>query len=84
MACPRDSLVVIGNEIIESPMAWRSRYFETRPYKKLLNEYFKKGAKWTVAPKPTMTDELYDQVNMSHQLQVSNTNIRFSIQVYSN
>jgi len=68
MACPRDSLVVIGNEIIESPMAWRSRYFETRPYKKLLNEYFKKGAKWTVAPKPTMTDELYVQVKMSLQL----------------
>ncbi|KAI0230063.1 Glycine amidinotransferase, mitochondrial [Lamellibrachia satsuma] len=61
MACPRDSLVVIGNEIIEAPMAWRSRYFETRPYKKLLHEYFTRGAKWTVAPKPTMTDALYEK-----------------------
>ena len=29
-ACPRDVLLVIGNEIIEAPMAQRSRYFEFR------------------------------------------------------
>ena len=27
-ACPRDGLLVVGDEIIETPMAWRSRYFE--------------------------------------------------------
>jgi glycine amidinotransferase len=32
-AMPRDVLLVVGNEIIESPMAWRSRYFEYRPYR---------------------------------------------------
>ncbi len=58
---PRDVLIVIGNEIIEAPMAWRSRYFEFRAYRKLLNEYFQKGAKWTAVPKPLMTDELYDK-----------------------
>ena len=62
MSCPRDSLLVVGNEIIEAPMSWRARYFETRPYKTLLNEYFKAGAKWTLAPKPTMTEECYRKV----------------------
>jgi len=61
MSCPRDSLLVVGNEIIEAPMSWRARYFETRPYKSLLNEYFRAGAKWTLAPKPTMTDHMYRQ-----------------------
>ena len=54
--------MVIGNEIIESPMAWRSRFFEYRAYRKLMTEYFKKGAIITTAPKPLMTEELYDQV----------------------
>lgn len=40
-------------------MAWRSRYFEYRPYRKLIKEYFSKGAKWTAAPKPLMSDDLY-------------------------
>ena len=61
-AMPRDILLVVGNEIIEAPMAWRSRFFEYRAYRPLMKEYFNKGAKWTTAPKPTMADELYDQV----------------------
>ena len=61
-AFPRDIWMVIGNEIIESPMAWRSRFFEYRAYRKLMTEYFKKGAIITTAPKPLMTEELYDQV----------------------
>lgn len=58
-AMPRDILSVFGNEIIEAPMAWRSRFFEYRPYRGLIKEYFKQGAKWTAAPKPQMSDELY-------------------------
>lgn len=61
-AMPRDILMVVGNEIIEAPMAWRARFFEYRAYRPLIKEYFRKGAKWTTAPKPTMSDELYDQV----------------------
>ena len=40
-AMPRDILLVIGDEIIEAPMAWRSRFFEYRAYRPLLKEYFK-------------------------------------------
>ncbi|XP_077052961.1 glycine amidinotransferase, mitochondrial-like [Siphateles boraxobius] len=60
-AMPRDILMVVGNEIIEAPMAWRARFFEYRAYRPLIKEYFRRGAKWTTAPKPTMSDELYDQ-----------------------
>uniref|UniRef100_A0A6I8P7C5 Glycine amidinotransferase n=1 Tax=Ornithorhynchus anatinus TaxID=9258 RepID=A0A6I8P7C5_ORNAN len=60
-AMPRDILIVVGNEIIEAPMAWRSRFFEYRAYRSIIKDYFHRGAKWTAAPKPTMADELYDQ-----------------------
>lgn len=59
-AMPRDVLLVIGNEILECPLAWRSRYFETFGYRKLLKEYFHAGAKWTSSPKPELKDDLYD------------------------
>jgi glycine amidinotransferase len=59
--CPRDVLLVIGDEIIEASMAQRSRYFEHRAYRPLLKEYFSAGGRWTAAPKATMADELYVQ-----------------------
>lgn len=58
--CPRDSLLVIGDEIIETPMAWPCRYFETHSYRELLKDYFRRGARWTAAPKPELTDQLFD------------------------
>jgi len=73
-AMPRDILLVVGNEIIEAPMAWRSRFFEYRSYRSLMKEYFAGGAMWTTAPKPLMGDDLYDQnypienVNDRHRL----------------
>lgn len=57
----RDFLLVVGDEIIESPMAYRCRYFEFQAYRSLIKEYFKRGARWTAAPKCIMSDELYDQ-----------------------
>jgi glycine amidinotransferase len=59
-AMPRDTLLVVGDEIIEAPMAWRSRYFESNAYRSLLKDYFKRGARWTSAPKPQLGDELYN------------------------
>ncbi|HUF79656.1 MAG TPA: amidinotransferase [Burkholderiales bacterium] len=58
-ASPRDALLVIGSEIIEAPMSWRSRYFEIFAYRRLLREYFAAGAAWTSAPKPELRDELF-------------------------
>jgi len=59
-SCPRDSLLVIGDEIIETPMAWPCRYFETHSYRPILKDYFRRGARWTSAPKPQLTDDLFD------------------------
>ncbi|CAH1779734.1 unnamed protein product [Owenia fusiformis] len=59
-AMPRDIWMVVGDEIIEAPMCWRSRFFEYRAYRALMKDYFKRGAKWTSAPRPQMSQELYD------------------------
>jgi glycine amidinotransferase len=59
-AMPRDVMLVIGDQIIEAPMAWRSRYFEIHAYRALLKEYFLRGARWVAAPKPQLCDALYD------------------------
>lgn len=56
---PRDVLLIIGDQIIEAPMAWRSRYHENHAYKDLCKEYFKKGARWVSAPRPQLTDKTY-------------------------
>ena len=58
-ANPRDPFLVIGNEIIETPMADRVRYYESWAYRSLFKEYLKGGAKWVAAPKPQLKDELF-------------------------
>lgn len=60
VACPRDGALVMGDEIIETPMAWRCRYFEMFAYRSLFREYFERGARWTAAPRPELADELYE------------------------
>src|ERR1700687_2898307 len=58
--CPRDSMLVIGEEIIETPMAWPCRYFETHSYRPILKDYFRASARWILAPKPQLTDDPFD------------------------
>lgn len=60
LACPRDGFLVLGDQIIETPMSWRSRYFEAHAYRPLFKEYFAQGARWIAAPRPELRDELYD------------------------
>lgn len=57
--CPRDVFLVIGDKIIEAPMALRCRQRETESYNKLLVQYLKNGAKWFSAPKPLLHDDSY-------------------------
>lgn len=40
-------------------MAWRSRFFEYRPFRSLVKNYFQQGGMWTAAPKPEMSDDLF-------------------------
>lgn len=58
-AMPRDLMIVIGDQILETPLAWRSRFFEIHAYRSLLKEYFHRGGRWTAAPRPQLSDELY-------------------------
>lgn len=62
ITCPRDTLLTIGNEIIESPMSLRCRYLEFLCYRNILNALMEEDPDmlWTMAPKPTMADSLYD------------------------
>lgn len=60
IACPRDLFMALGNEIIETPGCWRSRYFEGEAYRSLFKEYYNAGARWSAAPRPVLSDELFD------------------------
>jgi glycine amidinotransferase/scyllo-inosamine-4-phosphate amidinotransferase 1 len=63
--CPRDSVTVIGDTIIESPMTLRSRYFETFGFRDQFIEYMEDGARWVSAPKPRLTDDNYQRRDLT-------------------
>jgi len=56
----RDNTLVLGNEIIETPPAVRSRYLETRLLSNVFRSYFDTGARWTTMPRPVLTDRSFD------------------------
>jgi glycine amidinotransferase len=55
---PRDVLITVGNEIVESTMCYRSRWFEYLSYRPLVQRYFDAdpNMRWEAAPKPRLTD----------------------------
>lgn len=57
---PRDQVLVIGNQIIETPCIWRKRYFENELLAPIFAMKKEQGAKWTKAPRPLMKDESFD------------------------
>jgi glycine amidinotransferase/scyllo-inosamine-4-phosphate amidinotransferase 1 len=63
--CPRDSALIIGDTIIETPMPLRSRYFENFSYRNIFKNYFNNGSRWISAPKGQLLDELYDRTDLS-------------------
>jgi glycine amidinotransferase len=56
----RDNTLILGDEIIETPPAIRSRYLETRLLSPVFRHYYEAGAKWTTMPRPTLTDNSFD------------------------
>lgn len=56
----RDNTLVVGDEVIETSPMIRSRYFETQFLKPVFAGYFARGARWTVMPRPLMTDMSFD------------------------
>jgi glycine amidinotransferase/scyllo-inosamine-4-phosphate amidinotransferase 1 len=63
--CPRDTVTVIGNNILESPMSLRSRQFETDCFKDIFIEKMNEGANWVSAPKPRLSDSMYQREDLS-------------------
>jgi N-dimethylarginine dimethylaminohydrolase len=53
-------MLVIGDQIIETPNVIRSRYQETFSYREMMVDYLKSGARWYSAPKPMLLDSLFD------------------------
>lgn len=56
----RDNTLILGDEIIETPPAIRSRYLETRLLAPIFAKYFEAGARWTTMPRPVLTDRSFD------------------------
>lgn len=60
-SCPRDVLLVVGQEVIQAPMSFRSRYYEHLAYRALLSQIRDRDAsmRWVAAPKARLLDSLY-------------------------
>ena len=56
----RDNVIIMGDEIVETPPMMRSRYFENQLLKPVFMDYFRQGARWSVMPRPLMTDGSFD------------------------
>ena len=57
---PRDNALIVGDQIIEATMSWRSYYFATQPFRSIFKDCFRRGARWIAAPKPELTDASYN------------------------
>ena len=62
--CPRDTFSILGNTILEAPMSWRCRYFESSVYHQPLLKLWNldNNCRWVQPPKPLMTDNLYNEL----------------------
>jgi glycine amidinotransferase len=60
-SCPRDTLLVVGEEIFEAPLSWRSRVFEKFAYRDILSDYHARDPSflWSSAPHPELKDSLF-------------------------
>ncbi|HEU5475938.1 MAG TPA: glycine amidinotransferase [Actinophytocola sp.] len=70
----RDQFLVIGDEIIETSPMMRGRYFENDHVKHLFLDYFRRGARWTVAPRPRMLEESFDRSYFNESTPESDAN----------
>lgn len=62
---PRDMFLCIDDEIIETPPMNRNRYFEGLMLHHIFKEYFRKGARWTLAPRPKLSRSSFDNNHWS-------------------
>lgn len=75
--CPRDSALIVGDTIIETPMPVRARFFETYAYRDIFMSAFEDGARWISAPKPLLLDQNYSTETKPGVPTLNNTEICF-------
>lgn len=56
----RDNALILGDEVIETPPQVRARYFENQFLSPIFAHYSRLGGRWTVMPRPLMTDASFD------------------------
>lgn len=61
--CPRDTMITLGNIILEATMSRRDRYFESMACRDIVLDLTQRDDRmlWKTAPKPTMRDEMYNE-----------------------
>jgi glycine amidinotransferase/scyllo-inosamine-4-phosphate amidinotransferase 1 len=57
--CPRDSMLVVGDKVIATPMTLRHRQFESETCKPLIHPDH-----WVDFPKPKLGDEMYSREDL--------------------
>lgn len=58
--CPRDVLLVIDDLVIECPMIYRARQFESAAYQKIRRKAIADNVRWISAPRPALlTQDTY-------------------------
>lgn len=57
--CPRDTMLVVGDKVIATPMTLRQRQFESETCKHLVDPNH-----WIDFPKPKLGDEMYDRSDL--------------------
>lgn len=60
--CVRDTVITVGKTAIEATMSRRDRYFENLAVRQILRDLWREDPEmlWKAAPKPSMSDEMYD------------------------
>lgn len=58
--CPRDSMLVVEDKVLATPMTLRHRQFESETCKPLIH-----SDHWIDLPKPKLGDEMYDRSDLS-------------------
>lgn len=57
--CPRDSVMVAGDAIIESAMGLRARFLENYVFRDICIDKMRAGSRWLPMPKPMLKDDTY-------------------------
>ena len=77
---PRDTLLVVGDLVIETPSPTRARYFETFAFRRAISRHQEAGmCRWIAAPKPELRSDCFSAFpsNGEHHVALGSQEILF-------